>query len=323
MKIRVLLLAIVSCVVVLTGWAETPEKGRSVCHSGQAGPYGTVALLKKKQGVDKADFSTYWRDIHGMLATRIPGFWTYRQFHLGEELPLLRRLPENYSAALESLDGFADVSFCSSEAIAGLVSSPISELIKQDERNVFDSSYLYGVIPGDSLTLRREAPFESAVGGELDEVVLVLLARGSQESRAGFRAAVDESMALILEQCADLQRLRVNYLQPYDESGWPAPDVNHRPAQQMDAAVEMQFRDRETVLHCLNSGASVGELAGDGTQGRLQLVYGVTARYAMVVDGKATALALRGLPAMTLIQRLGADSQLDEAVLQALYGEGR
>lgn len=323
MKMTALLLFIVFYWFAPAGWAQSLGETEPSCHSGQAGPYATVALLKKKQGVTLDDFAAYWRDVHGMLAARIPGFWTYRQYHLGGELQFLRRLPDGYSAEPESLDGFADVTFCGSNAITGLASSPVSDLIKQDERNVFDSSYLYGVVPGDSVTLLRQEPFDNSTGDELDSVIVMVLAKSSKEDRAHFRSDLDKNLAVFVEECSDLERLRLNFLQPYDESSWTAPDVNHRPVQKMDAVVEMQFNDRAAALRCLRSGASVLGMAESMAKNRMQQVYEVTARYAMVADGKPTQLALRGLPAMRLIWRLGASNQLDDTVMRLLYGEGR
>ena len=48
-------------------------------------------LIKRKTGLSKQEFSRYWREIHGPLAERIPGFRRYVQSHVletqGEEPP--------------------------------------------------------------------------------------------------------------------------------------------------------------------------------------------------------------------------------------------
>ena len=40
----------------------------------------TIALLQRKDGLSDSLFSRYWRDVHGVLAARIPGFWSYTHF---------------------------------------------------------------------------------------------------------------------------------------------------------------------------------------------------------------------------------------------------
>lgn len=290
------------------------------CVNGSAGPYATLALLRRKPGVSETDFFAYWRDVHGMLATRIPGFWSYRQYHIHGEVMRLRRLPQGYTKPIEPLDGFADVSFCSAEDIAGLASSPQAELIKQDEKNLFASSYLYGAAPGNSLTLYSKMPFAELVGEASNDSLIVLLARGPAESHPAFRQALMKAAQALPEQCQHLQRLRVNIFQPYDADAWPAPEVNHRPAQVLDAAVELQFPDRAKALECLAGSAGFQRGSGDKAGQRLQLVYSVSRRYPMVVDSQVTLLGWRGLPAIELIQRLGAENQKSEPVLRAVYG---
>jgi hypothetical protein len=297
--------------------AAPPPDGEPLCRSGEAGPFSTVALLGKREGVSSADFYAYWRDIHGMLATRIPGFWAYRQYHLNGELTELRQLPEAYDKTVEPLAGFADVSFCSAEAIAGLASSSQAELIKHDEQNVFSFSYLYGALPGDSITLRSAAPLATLAAEGSGDSVVVLLAAGADEDSSEFRASLDNALAELVVQCDDgLQRLRVNYFQPYDANAWQAPNVNHQPAQLMDASLELQFSDRAHTLQCLQRQSILGN---DGQ--RVQLAYAVAQRYAMVVDGKISLMGLRGGPAMALIKRIGADNQLSDPVLKAVYGD--
>ncbi|MCB1668944.1 MAG: EthD domain-containing protein [Pseudomonadales bacterium] len=290
------------------------------CVEGRAGPYATIALLTKKAELSDADFYAYWRDIHGMLATRIPGFWSYRQYHLDGELTTLRRVPMDDNKSIESIQGFADVSFCSEEAIMGLVASPQAELIKHDEQNVFASSYLYAVSPGDSQTLMTDAPLAELAKDESGYALVMLLAKGEDETLDAFNVSLNTTLKGLPVSCPTLQRLRMNAFQPYNAAAWPAPGVNHRPSQVMHASIEFQFPDRKTALECL-SHTDQFSLSAKGVQTRLQLVYVAGRRYAMVVDGRISEIGLRGLPALELIQRVGADNQRSSAVLEAVFGK--
>ena len=62
-----------SVLLASLGNAGSPGESQPqrLCETGEAGAFTTLALLGRKQGVNREDFYSYWRDIHGMLATRI------------------------------------------------------------------------------------------------------------------------------------------------------------------------------------------------------------------------------------------------------------
>lgn len=310
---RIVLLSVLLCGSPLLQ-AESAE-----CRPGMAGPLATLALLYKKSGVSQADFQAYWRDIHGLLATRIPGFWTYRQYHIGGTVSALTRIPEA-AGPVEPLDGFADVTFCQPADIAGLAASPEADLIRADEVNVFDSTYLYGAAPGQSQTLVRSQPFAEMPWTAQSDHLILLLARAPEESVQDFRQAMSEALVLLQRQCTP-QRLRVNFFQPYDADAWPAPGVNHRPRQILDASLELEFTDRKASLACLARSPVLARQQGGIAAQRLQLAYRISDRFAMVADGAITLVGVRGLPAMAVIRRLGAENQTADAVLRTVYGQ--
>jgi len=313
-------------------FANSHNQGKGAdndCERGRAGPLTTIALLGKKPAVSAENFSSYWRDIHGTLATRIPGFWSYRQYHIDEEVTELRRFPIGIDLMPEELDGFADVSFCSEEDIAGLSSSLTAELIKSDEQNVFSYSYLYSALPGDSLTIKNLAIKSPAVKNPLgfpasaattgDQSFIFLLSKPARQDMTEFKTSVTARVGALSQHCTGLVRIRANFFAPYDATAWPAPNVNHQPRHITDAAVELSFSHRDDIRECF-SAIDDSNLAG--AQG-LQFAYRVKSRYAMVESGQATLIGLRGLPALQLIRKLGADNQTSEPVLQALYGIGQ
>lgn len=48
-------------------------------------PVKTIALLGRKPGMSFEQFSTYWRDTHAPLASKIPGVTRYVQRHIVPE----------------------------------------------------------------------------------------------------------------------------------------------------------------------------------------------------------------------------------------------
>lgn len=294
----------------------TGDKRITRCEENRAGPISTIALLGKKSTISADDFSIYWRDIHGTLATRIPGFWSYRQYHIGGEVMNLRRLADDANTSPEELHGFADVSFCSQQDIAGLASSPVAELIKSDEQNVFSYSYLYSATSGNSLTIKDGPELSSSAPDSAEESFILLLSKPVQQNSADFKSRLIARLDRLIDQCAGIARARANFFQPYDAGAWTAPNVNHQPDQVIDASVELSFSQRDAITDCL---ATIDHHNLAGTGG-VQLGYKVRDRFSMVESGRPTLIGLRGLPALQLIQRLGADNQTSAPVLQALFG---
>jgi hypothetical protein len=98
----------------------------------------TVALLERKPTISRSLFSRYWRDVHGVMAARIPGFDTYTQHHV---TPL-------YDIA-EPFEGIAIVTFKTAADRAGLINSDVTQHIHRDEQNVFRRAMLFNLDQGD------------------------------------------------------------------------------------------------------------------------------------------------------------------------------
>lgn len=94
----------------------------------------TVALIERRPDVSRDLFSRYWRDVHGVMAARIPGFLTYTQYHV---TPL--------SKGALPFEGIALVSYANEADREGLVSSEVTQHIHRDEQNVFRRALLYNL----------------------------------------------------------------------------------------------------------------------------------------------------------------------------------
>lgn len=103
----------------------------------------TIALLERKTGMSRDLFSRYWRDVHGVMAARIPGFESYTQHHV---TPV--------SNAREPFEGIAIVTFASEADRQGLATSEMTTHIHRDEQNVFRRALLYNLAAGaDSVVI--------------------------------------------------------------------------------------------------------------------------------------------------------------------------
>ena len=99
----------------------------------------TIALLERKPTISRDLFSRYWRDVHGVMAARIPGFDSYIQHHVTPA-----------DAASEPFEGIAVVGFASEDDRMGLATSAMTGHIHRDEQNVFRRALLYN-LPSDAV----------------------------------------------------------------------------------------------------------------------------------------------------------------------------
>lgn len=98
----------------------------------------TVALIERRPDITRSLFTRYWRDVHGVMAARIPGFDTYTQHHV---------TPLDPSA--EPFEGIAIVTYANEADRAGLINSDVTQHIHRDEQNVFRRALLYNLGEGD------------------------------------------------------------------------------------------------------------------------------------------------------------------------------
>lgn len=94
----------------------------------------TVALIDRRRDISRDLFSRYWRDVHGVMAVRIPGFASYTQYHV---TPASIHSPP--------FEGIAIVTFAKEDDRQGLATSEVTQHIHRDEQNVFRRALLYNL----------------------------------------------------------------------------------------------------------------------------------------------------------------------------------
>lgn len=230
----------------------------------------TIALIERKPSVPRDLFSRYWRDVHGVMAARIPGFDGYTQYHV---TPLSEGAPP--------FEGVAIVTFAKAEDSAGLLTSAVTKHIHRDERNVFRRALLYSLAPGA----------ERVLSGTRDG--------GGQGLFHVVPQGVDPADAAARLQAAGPAYLASYDLTTGDPSGWNDTD-----------AADARFA---ALLHSRWEGEAPAMEPPVAT-------YRLDARYGMVEGGRPTTIGLRGLDAARTIDEIGADNQLADDVVRAVYG---
>jgi hypothetical protein len=286
----------------------------------------TIALLSKRDDIPVGLFGAYWRDVHGILAARIPGFDSYIQFHLGSSLHNSLELPKGISTAVSKgarFHGIAEVTFRSEEDRNGLGSSVAAAHIQSDEKYVFKSSLLYNLKPGSSNTYLSSLPDEPDVQPMSSEIgtVFLLLARRSGISHEHLIQCLENTLIKELAAEAGVVKLRMHALASGDPSQWQTPGVdNDRTAENsFDAVLQVTVLSKDGIVKVLNKALAriPGELSS-----ALKSVHGyqVRGRYQMVKGGRPTHLGLRGLDVLKTIEAAGASNQLSAPVVETIYG---
>ncbi len=277
----------------------------------------TIALLSKKQSISTRLFSKYWRDVHGILAARIPGFDSYTQYHLG---PAIRHmpLPKHVASAIpahQRFHGIAEVTFADATERAGLASSTVAAMIQNDEQNVFKTSLLYNLEPGASRTYLEKPASENASS------YFMLLGRSAQASANALIAATEQHLIPALTQQPGISRVRMHRLSSGDPSLWSTAGVENQltPDTAFDAVIQITGDGAPGTLAEIQDARASTPAEFFHSIGKLHL-YQAKARHVMVEHGRPTHLGLRGLDALQTIIAAGASNQLEDALVHSIYG---
>jgi uncharacterized protein (TIGR02118 family) len=250
----------------------------------------TIALLERKTSISRDLFSRYWRDVHGVMAARIPGFDSYIQHHV---MPLL----DVGSTCPEPFEGIATVTYTSEANRQGLIESEITQHIHRDEQNVFRRALLYNLGEGE----RRG-----------------LIEPGGEDGRTFFLTIPEcqpYDVAVAKLRDVGAAAIRLHDLTGGDPGGWNDTDVDDGGTGRLFTAVlEILSTQDEATVSAIRAvvAASGGEIAA----------YRTDERYVMVEHGRPTPLGFRGLDAVRTIEEAGASNQLDQSVEKAVFGWG-
>lgn len=243
------------------------------------GSVTTVALLERKPSISRDLFTRYWRDVHGVMAARIPGFHSYTQHHV---TPL--------SPGAEPFEGIAVVTFKNEGERQGLVTSTMTSHIHRDEHNVFRRALLYNLTPGAT---------QIEVDGKPQKLRFLVVPAGADAAAVAEAVRQPGMVSLITYDLAT-----------GDPSAWNETDLDDGGAgRRFVSLMQVGFRDLPSANVAIASAQLLGAAA-----------YRCDETHAMVENGRATPVGLRGLDAVRAIQEAGADNQFDPAVERALYG---
>jgi uncharacterized protein (TIGR02118 family) len=123
-----------------------------------------IGLLRRKPGVSQEDFFRHWRDDHGPLAMRIPGFGSrvrkYVQIHRRDIPELGARERYNQASLPMEYDGAVEMWFDNlkelQKAFAALADPVACKELREDEDRFIDGTNTLSVIIGEEFTIYEE-----------------------------------------------------------------------------------------------------------------------------------------------------------------------
>ncbi len=265
-------------------------------------------------------FATYWRDVHGPLCSRIPGLAWYVQNHFDREQDahLWPEIDGIAPFAEYELDGGVEIGFASADDQG--VFNEASSILFADEQNMFAATVAYA-LPDGSRTLVDRFPDPVPNGDDGADRIHVHFGAVGDNARAfgDFMTGFNETLAAQ----AEVLKLRLHLPEAYDnaEPAPPAPNVDHQvpPERSLIAVIEIAFETPTTRRAFFESDAFRATIDGQKAHIAYASAFAVSGVYTYVRDKTLTVAGLRGSRAAQLIERLGANNQVESDVTELIH----
>lgn len=311
-----------------TGRDSSAMKRGDYAGRDQATQVAALGILDVKTGLTLEQFDRYWRDVHGPLAARIPGFYQYWQHHLAStDSGIWPRLSgiEYDCPPEDQMEGVAEVTFRSVEDQSRAAASRTWSLLMVDEQNVFDRTFGYLTDSGNSRTLKDGIEDGAPNGGQDIVRWMVFLRKSNRASVDDFRRYIKEGFAPSLAKSEHLLKLRVHLLNKYGNDYDPqSVNVKHdKPLEkQYQAALEIVFKDSLGARRFFASKEYAATVKDQPRYIQALHTFPVRDTYTLVYNGRMTLAGQRTSPVADLITQLGAANHMQEDVLKLFIGQG-
>jgi hypothetical protein len=263
----------------------------------------------------------YWRDIHGVLAARIPGLYQYRQLHLS---PAKSDIYDNISGISFDLpkedqpNGIAQLLFLAQEDVQTFGSHPfVTKHIFEDEQYLVERNATQWSSGKMAATIKDVINAAKPQGSVSHPSLVIALKKKKDISAASFQQFIIDILVPAWSGLKNVLRLRYHLLDPYDDQAWQSPNVKHDWAaeKQYQAWIELVVKEERNAKELLTA------FKKDGLQKHISAIhtYPVFEKYTLMYNGQPTDIGYRGYPATQIIKKAGAVNQQQQELLAALY----
>jgi hypothetical protein len=270
--------------------------------------HNVYASVRRRDGITHEQFTTYWRDVHATLCSRLPGLGFYVQQHFDRDGGAnLWPVADGVKRIDAVLDGSAELGFANADDQAAF--SEAGKILYEDEHNLFGEAIAYFLPNGSTTFVDREEDGERNGPDRLHRVHVYMSRRPGHDATSW-----------LLDSSADLasldvvQKWKLHLLEPYDNEhpAPPSPDVDHVVGRDRLhlAVAEVAFENARVARDFFAGVAFKKVLSEQSRHVEAIGAYRVSGFYTFVRDGRATTAGIRGSRPAELIEQFGASNQL-------------
>jgi hypothetical protein len=278
-----------------------------------------IIPLRRRRAIPLDLFFEYWVNAHAaQIAARLPGIhnlWLHElSYDAGQLWP---RIPgiEFELADDDRFEGIPEPTFLNEAGVQAFLGAAAP--LMDDEPNIFEETVAYQSLGENSKTFAdRTEP--TAAGGDRG-IVKFLVFLQARDSVDAFREFASQELAPRLAASEHVLKLRLHLFEPYhdDYGGMDARGLSHAkpPEKQYQGMYEIAFRDGMAFGAFARSDDWTGLRGRQAEVLRGAHAFGVPVTHRLRRDGELTLAGLRTPMIADLIERVGAASQLEPAVV--------
>ncbi len=284
-----------------------------------------AALVRGRPALDRERFVSYWRDVHGTLAARVPDSLLYRIHLLDAASPLLLGTPdgvEGTPSEAERIDGIAELRWSALADLERWGQNPIlTDFVAEDEQNVFGHCAVYWARGDNVIEAKDEIPEVVVDGPQVLPTVIVLARRDPRGDREGLGDYLRDALIPAFAAEPGVLRATLHLLDPYGGE-WDSPNVGHDGAGEFEAWAELTFTGFDACGAALRAVPVREALAAAAGKAGALHAYLERETYTLRHRGAPTLVGLRGYQAARTMLAVGSHNQLRPEVLDVSGGGG-
>lgn len=271
-------------------------------------------LLWKKQDLNTALFSDYWRNVNGSLGAQLPGQYQNWQHHLDPQIieiwPTLNGIKSTVTE-IDRCDGIAEITFASESDRQAYFQS--AYVLENDGKNLFSKAVGYTTSPGNSVTYVDRVETGDA-NGAIDAIKLhVLVKKTDGASLAEFRQYMSDTFAPAISKNQEILKFRLHLFDARPH----APNDPHyeAPEKQYQAAFEIAFADYHQMQQFFTSKDYLAATKDQGNYIKEINALPERSTYTFVDAGQITQIGKGSSRVTEMIANVGTNNHNSESSL--------
>lgn len=283
-------------------------------------------LLTKKKRITSDMFFNYWKDVHGPICARLPGQYQYWQFHLAHNEGSYWQTTNSIeckSLEEDQIDGIAELTFLTEEDRQKWFNA--SAVLMSDEYNLFSKAIGYVTKEGNSKTYVDHIE-NGEQNGNLNIVKYHVLVKKHDFAKLDdFQKYIAGSFANTFVKTDLILKFKLHLFEEHDNSEKlpPAPGVSHYEAleKQYQAAFEIAFKNHIDMEKFFASQEYAATMQEQTKYIKQINAFAERDVYTFVYNGNMTLAGQRSSTIAKLITDIGAINQLQDDILNLLFGK--